>query len=69
MAAAVVAAVLALGVGDEEALHDPADRCLAGPDQQVDMDGPQAVAVQLERFLGLQVGECFDKGGIIVVAA
>ena len=49
VAAAVVAAVVALGVGDEQALHDPADRRLQGPDQQVDVVGHEAVAVELER--------------------
>ena len=67
VAAAVVAAVVALGVGDEQALHDPADRRLAGADQQMDVVGHEAVAVELERLPLLQVGEGLEEGGVVVV--
>ena len=67
VAAAVVAAVVALGVGDEQALHDPADRSLQGADQQVDVVGHQAIAIELERPPLLQVGERFEERGVILV--
>ena len=47
--AAVMAAVVALGVGDEQALHQPADRGLQRAEEEVEVVGHEAIAEQLER--------------------
>jgi hypothetical protein len=49
VATAAVAAMVALGVRDEEALHQSADRGLERADQEVDVVGHEAVAVERER--------------------
>jgi len=65
VAAAVMAAVAALGVEDEEALYDPADRRLQGSDQEVDVVGHEAVAVELERPPLFQVADSLEERGEI----
>ena len=50
VAAAAVMLVIALRVGDEQALHHPADRVLCGPDEEMEMIPHQAIAIQLERL-------------------
>jgi hypothetical protein len=65
--AAAAAAAVALGVGDEEALHDPADRRCEGSDRQEDVVGDEAIAVERERPSLLQVAEGLEARGVIPV--
>ena len=67
VAAAVVASVVALGVGDEQALHDPADRGLQGANQQVHVIGHEAIAIELERPALLQVADRLQECLVIPV--
>ena len=67
VARGAVDAVIALGVGDEEALDEAADGNVEGADQEVDVVGHEAVAVALERPGAFQVAEGVEEGGVIAV--
>lgn len=69
VAAGAVGAMMASDVGDEPDLHDPADRRLAGADQEVDVAGHQAVAEQVERPSGLLIGQGGKEGIAVGVVA
>ncbi len=62
-----MAAVVALGVGDQEALHQSADGGVEGADQEVDVVGHEAVAVELEGAGTLKVAEGVEEGNVVAI--
>ena len=67
VATAPVAAMVALGVRDEEALHQSADRGLERADQEVDVVGHEAVAVERERPSLLQIADRPEESSVVLV--
>ena len=67
VAAALVEAVVAVRVRDQQALHDAADRRGGRAQEQMDVIAHQAVAVQVERLPRLEVGEGLEERDIVAV--
>ena len=61
--------VITLGVRNQQALHDAADRGFQRPDQEMEVVVQQAIAVKLERPPLLQIGQGGQEGLKIALLA